>query len=213
VPRAGLSPATVVDAALAIVDESGAQALTLSAVAARTGVATPSLYKHVDGLAGLRRLVRLRVTGELGRVLAAAVAGRTGVDALRALAYAYRSFVRQRPHRVAFHQTAPPADDAEALAVAAQAVTVVADVLRGYGVTPALSTHAIRCVRAAVQGFAALEASGGFGLPDDIDASFEHLIDLVVAGLDTMRDPRRATGGRPPAHPAGMLPAQAALQP
>ena len=32
-------------------------------------------------------------------------------------------------------------------------------------------------------GFVSLEASGGFGLPDDVDESFETLIDVIAASL------------------------------
>lgn len=39
-PRAGLSPEAVVDAAVAVVDAGGPGALTLAAVAGRAGVAT-----------------------------------------------------------------------------------------------------------------------------------------------------------------------------
>ena len=53
-PRAGLTPATVVDAAIALVDRDGPDALTLAAVADRLDVRAPSLYNHVDGLDDLR---------------------------------------------------------------------------------------------------------------------------------------------------------------
>src|SRR5262249_28751265 len=115
------------------------------------------------------------------------LAGRSGEEAVRTLAHTYRGFIRESPHRAEFVQTAPAADDPEGLAAAAEVVAVVAGVLRSYGVADELSTHAIRCVRAAVQGFAGLEAQGGFGLPDDVDVSFEHLVDLLLAGLRGMR--------------------------
>jgi AcrR family transcriptional regulator len=60
-PRAGLTTEAVVTLALEVVDESGPEALTLAKVAERAGVAAPSLYKHVKGLADLRRLIDLRV--------------------------------------------------------------------------------------------------------------------------------------------------------
>ena len=41
----------------------------------------------------------------------------------------------------------------------------------------------IRTVRSALHGFVSLEASGGFGLPDDVDASFETLVDVLIAGM------------------------------
>ena len=54
-PRRGLSRAAVVETAARLADRDGYDALTLGAVAADAGVRPPSLYNHVDGLAGLRR--------------------------------------------------------------------------------------------------------------------------------------------------------------
>jgi hypothetical protein len=47
--------------------------------------------------------------------------------------------------------------------------------------------HATRCIRAAVHGFAGLEASGGFGRPEDVDESFEVLKTMLVQGLETLK--------------------------
>ena len=41
----------------------------------------------------------------------------------------------------------------------------------------------IRSLRSALHGFVSLEAAGGFGLPQDIDKSFEALITVVTAGI------------------------------
>ena len=43
--------------------------------------------------------------------------------------------------------------------------------------------HAVRAVRAALHGFVALEALGGFGLPVDREASFDRLVAALAAGL------------------------------
>jgi hypothetical protein len=56
-------------------------------------------------------------------------------------------------------------------------------VLRGFDLSPAREVDAIRAARSAIHGFVALEAGGGFGLPDDVDRSFEALLDLLVHGL------------------------------
>ena len=77
-PRAGLSTESVVDAAVELVDEQGWPALTLAAVAIRTGVAAPSLYKHVRSLEALQQKVSARATAELAQTLSTSVAGRSG---------------------------------------------------------------------------------------------------------------------------------------
>lgn len=185
-PRAGLTPTLVVDAALAVIDESGPDGLTLARVADRTGVATPSLYKHVAGLPGLRQLVQLRVLAELDDQLRAATLGRAGEEALRAVATGYRDYLRAHPHRHPFLATAPDPDDSAGQAATARVVEVVFAALRGYGLTGSAAVHATRCLRAAVHGFLTLEATGGFGLPEDIDTTFERLVDMIVEGVAAM---------------------------
>ena len=59
-------------------DEVGLSQLTLAALAARLGVRQPSLYKHIDGMAGLHRSIALRAKAELADVLARAAVGRSG---------------------------------------------------------------------------------------------------------------------------------------
>jgi AcrR family transcriptional regulator len=194
--RAGLTPRLVVEAALAIVDESGVDALTLTRVADRTGVAPPSLYKHVPGLPALRRLVRLRVLAEFDEAIRAATLGRAGEEALRALAIAYRGYLQAHPHRYPFLEAAPEPGDAEDQAVAARVVEVPFAALRGYGLTGSAAVHATRCLRAAIHGFTRLEATGGFGLPEDIETTFAHLLDMVTRSVSVMSP--RSTATQPP---------------
>jgi len=183
VPRAGLSTAAVVDAALEVVDEQGAAALTLAAVAARTGVAAPSLYKHVAGLAGLRDLVGVRVLEDMADRFARVAMGRAGDAAVAALMHEYRAYVREYPARY----TAMPHDPLHAgpaqVAAGGRLIEVLFAVLRGYGLTGSAAVHAARCLRAVVHGFADIEAAGGFGLAENVDESYAHLIEMFVNSL------------------------------
>ncbi|TDD83117.1 TetR/AcrR family transcriptional regulator [Actinomadura rubrisoli] len=185
-PRAGLSPDAVVDAAIAIVDAEGPDALTLAAVAGKAGVATPSLYKHVRNLAELRQLVTVRVMEELADRLGNAALGRSRDDAVRALMRAYRSYVVEHPSRYAsMEQSAEPLERVDA--VAERLLGIILAVLRGYALKGPDLIHAARCLRSAVHGFAVLEAAGGFGLPEDLEASYELLITMVTGGLPRPR--------------------------
>lgn len=188
VPRAGLSRAAVTDIAVDLVDSTsdGFATLTLAAVAARAGVAVPSLYKHVGSLAELRRAVALVAMSELLRRSSAATVGVAGEDALRALGRELRAFASQHPGLYAATQVAPDLNDPAALALAqtaADTVVVVAAVLRGFGLPEARTVDAVRATRAAIHGFIELEAHGGFGMPDDVDRSFEFLLDVLVTGV------------------------------
>ncbi|WP_028047358.1 TetR-like C-terminal domain-containing protein [Cellulomonas sp. URHE0023] len=181
-PRAGLDRASVVDLALAVVDDGGPAGfadLTLAAVAARAGVAVPSLYKHVEGLPGLRREVALVCVQEF----AAAI---KDCGTLSAIGHATRAYARATPGRYDAVQGTTWIDDPAARAVQEAGAAVVEDLARAVdalGVPVENRIDAVRAVRAAVHGFVVLELAGGFGMPEDVDESFAFLIDGLVGGL------------------------------
>jgi AcrR family transcriptional regulator len=191
-PRAGLDTDAVVDAASRVADADGLEALSLTRVAAELGVRPPSLYAHIGGLGDLRRRLAIRGTRELAGAMQAAVAGRSGGDALRAAADVYRRYALEHPGLYASFQRAPSADDEEWERAAASVVGVVLAVLRGYELAGDAAIHAARILRASLHGFVSLEAGGGFAIPLDLDESFARLVDAVDAGLAAQRRPRPA---------------------
>jgi AcrR family transcriptional regulator len=182
VPRAGLSAAAVTDVAIEIIDSDGLDALTLSAVAKRAGVATPSLYKHVRSVADLRDRAATRVVDEMREQLTAAIMGRSLDDAVRALMQAYRAYVITYPNRYAMFPQAPPGDPGLA-AASDRLLDVVLALLRGYGLEGEHAIHAARCLRSVAHGFASLQAAGGFGLPEDLDTSYGYLVGMLTDGI------------------------------
>lgn len=179
-PKAGLSESVVVDLALSVVDEVG-QEFTLAQVAQRAGVATPSLYKHVGGLMALRSLATARVLDELSDAVEEAIGGGTGSNAAIAALYAYRHYAVSNPHRYALIP-AQPLQQEELLSAAHRLVTLIASAIGGTLDNPEI-VHRVRALRAAVHGFAALESTGGFGIPVDLDTSFDVLARAIVRGL------------------------------
>jgi AcrR family transcriptional regulator len=183
-PRQGLDTARVVDEAARIADAEGLDEVTLARVASALAVRAPSLYNHVDGRAGLLRLLSLRSVVELGDALRDAAVGRSGAEALRAIAYAYREYAHEHPGRYVATVWAPAPDDEELAAAAGRAVGVVVAVVAGWGFEGDDALHRVRAVRSALHGFVAIEAAGGFGLPLDLDESFELMLGMLVAGLE-----------------------------
>jgi AcrR family transcriptional regulator len=182
VPRAGLTPEIVAAEAARIADKVGYDRLTLAAIADRFGVAVPSLYKHVDGLEGVQRRLAASAVKELGEALATGVEGAQD-GKLRALAGAYRAYARAHPGCYAATLRAPDPADADHTAASEAVLAIVFDVLADYGLAGSDAVDATRALRAALHGFVALEAAGGFGLPQDVDKSFERLIDAIDEAL------------------------------
>lgn len=169
--------------ALALADEVGFERLTLSLLARRFGVAVPSLYKHVEGLPALRREVSLRAMAALGEALARALDGAPEREGLRALGRAFRAFALAHPGWYAATVRAPSAGDAAWSAASETVLRTVLGVLGTYRLSGDEAIDAARAVRAALHGFVSLETAGGFGLPRDVERSFERLLDLLDAAL------------------------------
>jgi AcrR family transcriptional regulator len=185
-PRPGLTREAVVRAAASLADEEGLDGVTLAELASRLGVRTPSLYNHVDGLGGLRRELALLGLRELGRRIGRAAMGKTTDEATFAVARAYREFVKERPGlytaTVRSSRLAYPGDPDFEVAEG-QAFEAVLAVLASYDLRGEEALHAARGLRSLVHGFATLEVTGGFGIPLDLDESFDRLLRTFVSGL------------------------------
>jgi AcrR family transcriptional regulator len=183
VPRVGLTTEGLVAEAARLVDEVGPERLTLSALAQRVGVAQPSLYKHLDRLDGMHRLLALTVLRELGTTLRHAATGKAGADALRAIATAYRDYARSHPGRYSYVVRA--GSDDELQHAAAEIISVMYAVLEGYGITGDDCVDAARFVRSSLHGFVHLELGEGFQIPRSTDLSFARLVDALDTALTT----------------------------
>lgn len=197
-PRAGLTQTSVLEEAERLADEVGLSQLTLAALATRLGVRQPSLYKHIDGMDGLRRGLTVRAKNELANILARAAIGRERGDAITAIAHAYRGWAHKHPGRYAAAQPAPAADDAEDIAASQAVVSVVTAVLAGYRLRDDDAIDATRALRSALHGFVTLELSGGFGLPVDIERSYERLVGGLVTALSSWTEQQAATNRHQP---------------
>jgi AcrR family transcriptional regulator len=178
-PRAGLTPERIISVAATVADEVGLDRFTLATVARRCGVSLPGLYKHVSGLDEVRRGISILAVAEVTGIAARAAAGVTGLDALRAVSAAYRGYALDHPGRYAASVLAPAPGDEEYDEVTNQALAVLSAALKGYELQGADLIHAIRMWRAACHGIATLQSAGGFGLPESVDVTFDHLIDAL----------------------------------
>ncbi len=185
-PRSGLGREEVVRTAAELVNQEGSSALTINRLAERLGVKPPSLYNHIAGLPDLYRQLSLLNARQLGDALANAAIGKSGPQAVRAIAQAYRAYILHNPGlylaglRSSGNQTTP---DPELQAAEERSVQVVLAVVASFGLTGEDALHAVRALRSAVHGFTTLELAGGFGLPLSCDESFRRLVEVVIEGL------------------------------
>ena len=188
-PRANLTERDVVSAAARIADSEGFDAVSVSAVARSLDVQPASLYSHVRDRAALLDGVHRLALAELADRVAAAVAGRAGADALRALADAHRDLARERPGTWSALQR-PAGAETVASAEAARVATLILAVLRGYDLPESALVHATRFVGATINGYLALESVGAYrGRTESEDASWVWVIDALDRALRSAEHP------------------------
>lgn len=184
-PRAGLTGDRLAGAAADLADEVGVDALSLSALARHFGVAVPSLYAHVSSLRDLQVRVALLALEESADLVAAALAGVSGRDALAAVGGVWRAYAREHPGRYA--ATRLPLDAATAAASAGPRHADLARAsVRGYALSDVDETHAVRLLGATFHGYAALDAAGAFSHGAPAAPTSDDTWERVLDGLDTL---------------------------
>jgi AcrR family transcriptional regulator len=189
-PRAHLTKAAVVQAAVELINAEGLETLSLGRLAHVLGIRTPSLYNHVDGLPGLMRELSLLNARNLAERISEAAIGQSGQEAVRAVMQAIRAYIKEFPGLYLSTLRASGTQavvDPELEQQEARSVKVGMVVMASFGLEGEEAVHALRGLRSLVHGFATLEVSGGFGMPLDLDESFTRLVGLFIAGLEQQK--------------------------
>jgi AcrR family transcriptional regulator len=160
-PRVGMTADRLTQAAAELADEIGFDNVTVSALARHFGVKDASLYSHIKNAHDLRVRVAALALTELADLVAAAMAGRSGKDALVAFANSYRDYATQHPGRYAAMQQDLDADSLAA-APAHRHADLTRAILHAYHLSPDAQTDAIRLLGATMHGYITLELTGSF---------------------------------------------------
>ncbi|WP_293910075.1 TetR/AcrR family transcriptional regulator [Deinococcus sp.] len=159
---AKLTPDSVVQAALVLLDGGGQTALNMRPLAAALGVQPSSLYRHFPDRGALLSALEDGAACELAQRLSASSAGLPPREALTALSLAYLDYARTCPHRYGLllserpPQPSTPSPSKDLWNAVKDAVSALSGVSDDTARTVALWAY--------LHGFAVLERSGLFGL-------------------------------------------------
>jgi AcrR family transcriptional regulator len=193
--KAGLTRDEVVDTAAELADEVGLEQLTLAELASRLGIRPPSLYNHIEGIEGLRRDLALNGAKEFGAAIRPLRARHDPEDALRAVCASYRAFAQAHPGLyAATSRVENLVNDDEIWSELRVIIDELGATLADMGIPTERHIAVIRAIRSSLHGFVTLEGSGGLGDFEDVDASFESMIDLLIDGTRAQGpQPRRSS--------------------
>ena len=167
-----------------VLEADGVEGITLATVARRLGVTQPALYRHVGSYDEMLRRLALIGRRELSAALLDAAVGRSGDEAVRAVADAWRAFAQAHPALYLVTDRVPLAGDEENEQAAAEIVRVLVRVIEGYGLPDTESERAAWALRSALHGSADLEVRSGNPATLELDETFNRLISLLTTGLN-----------------------------
>jgi AcrR family transcriptional regulator len=179
--RRGLTREIVVTAAAALMDAAGnPDAITLADLAAHFQVKVPSLYNHVNGIVDLHDAVALHTYEQFNAALQDAAIGKSADDALMAAALAARRFAHEHPGL--YPLLMRPVGEAFR-GPGQRIIDLLMAIMAAYNLGDSDALHAIRGLRSIMHGFVDIERSGGFGLPLDLDESYQRLVTVFIQGM------------------------------
>lgn len=184
--KAGLDKDIILKTAADLADAEGIANVTLKALAEKLGVKPPSLYKHSNGLEELNKALMLYGWKSLEKKVMRAAVGKSKEDAIRAIFYAYRDYVKEHPGVFEAMQWYNMYQSEENLQATEEIVAVLFQVLSAYDLQEEQKVHIVRMFRVFLQGFLMVEIHGGFGNPVSITESFDFSLEILLNGIENL---------------------------
>lgn len=184
--KAGLDKDIILKTAADLADAEGIANVTLKALAEKLGVKPPSLYKHINGVEELNKALMLYGWKSLEKKVTRAAVGKSKEDAIRAIFYAYRDYVKEHPGVFEAMQWYNMYQSEENLQATEEIVAVLFQVLSAYDLQEEQKVHIVRMFRVFLQGFLMVEIHGGFGNPVSITESFDFSLEILLNGIENL---------------------------
>jgi AcrR family transcriptional regulator len=173
----------IIATAAELIEEIGLKNIALNKLADKLGIKTPSLYNHLDGLDDLYAgLVDLGME-RLGEFLRDSAIGISKEEALEAVAYSYRQFVKENPELYKAIMKSPKLDTIDNIHDIKSVFEIMHKILEPYKYSTEDEMHIIRGFRSIVHGFASLENDGFFKGHADLEESFRLLVLSFISNI------------------------------
>mgnify|MGYP001288864288 FL=1 len=188
-PRQGLNREAVIAAAIRLIEEKGISKFSLNELAKSLHIKPASLYSHIESSEALLTDIGVIAVRQMVSSEKEAIEGKTGDEALFALASAYRKFAKEHYELYLLIMNIPKGKNPVLELAAEDIVQPIMEVLGSYKIDRETQLHYQRAVRSMMHGFVAHEEYGAFShYPVDRDKSFEISIGLIAESLRRLGD-------------------------
>ncbi len=179
---AQVDQASIVEKARELIEQDGADNLTLAKLAAAFNIKAPSLYKHIASRAQLLKAVNTVTAHRLKSVMdGVRDAGLNRRETLYAVSNAYRAFALANPasYMLLYANLAVDARPDKQLM---ESIAIPLQQLVGTEIPAGYSLEALRGALALLHGFVTLELNGQFQRGGDLEQAFQGSIRAYFNG-------------------------------
>ena len=181
--KRNLNCEVIVSVAADLIEEVGYENLAIRSLADALDVKPPSLYNHFDNIDDIKKKLSIYSIKMLGDTIRNAAVGRSSEEAIREIAYAYRSYAKDKKELYkAFtcsRQIEKISDEAAAL------VDTLRQVLKPFDLAPEDEIKFLVIFRTGIHGFVSLENIGAFKDAGNLDTDmfFDELVEKQIIVL------------------------------
>lgn len=145
-------------------------------------------FGKVDTIPQMKQALAIAGYQGMQRHIEKGVAGKSGLDAVRAMAHAMRSFALGSPGLAVASFRDPDTDNPEYQKAAGQLALTVLRVFSEAGLGNGAAKHGIRILKSMVRGFVLNEMSAPVARPLDYQQSYVFAVQMFVGGLRELQD-------------------------
>lgn len=183
VQKRNLTKEKIIEAAFSLADEIGINQITFQKVAEKLGIKYPSLYNHFANIEDLKIKMTVYLLNNLNSEIMQRLIGKSGEDAIREFAYAYRDFAFENKTAYVLYVNIPSTQDDEVKRLAKETNAIIRKILAYYIKNENLEIHKSRALRSLLHGFVSLSAHGYFQNPVNLEESFQMMIDDFIESV------------------------------
>jgi hypothetical protein len=146
------------------------------------------LSENLDSIPAMRSVLAVAGYRALQNRIEHAVSGKQGINALRSMAHAMRSFALGSPGLAAASFRNPVLDSPEWKTAGNTLANVVFKVFEGVGIEGEHAQHAVRILRSLVRGFVLNEMVSAAAHPLEFQKSYNLAVEMFIAGLPAIAE-------------------------
>lgn len=185
--KANIDKETIINKAVELVNSVGIDKVTLKMLAENLGIKSPSLYNHIGGIDDLKKQLMIYGWKQAEQRITLAVIGVSGYDAIRAMCYAFYDYVIENPGVFNVMLWYNKFQSEEMEMATAQLLTIIFKITSSLNIPDDYCFHLIRTFRGFLEGYFLLVNNGSFGHPLPIFESFEISIEILIAGIQSLK--------------------------